>query len=289
MKTIIAAEGLIYEYPPSSQESMPVRAIDGLDLTVQEGSFVAVLGMNGSGKSTLAKCLNGLYVPGEGRVLVDGMDTADDDHVWDIRSTVGIVFQNPDNQMVSSVVEDDVAFGPENLGVPAEEIRVRIDAAMKAAGIYEQRLKQVHLLSGGQKQRAAIAGVLAMEPKCVVFDESTAMLDPKGRQGVMEIIRELRRRGITTILITHNMEEAAGADRVAVMREGRVIMEGTPAVVFADESRIKAAGLALPPALVIRGNLKARGIPVPDYVLDMDALAGWLKEASEAGDPSDED
>ena len=290
MKTMISIEGLVYDYPARSPEEQPVRALDGLDLTVREGSFVAVLGVNGSGKSTLAKCLNGLYVAVDGRVLIDGMDAADDDNIWKIRSAVGMVFQNPDNQMVSSIVEDDVAFGPENLGVPTEEIRRRIDAAMKAAGIYEQRQKKVHLLSGGQKQRAAIAGVLAMEPRCVVFDESTAMLDPRGREGVMEIIGNLRREGITTILITHNMEEAVKADRVVIMREGRIVEEGTPAVVFADRKQIAAAGLDLPPAVAIREDLKEKGIPVPDYVLDMDSLAAWLMEASAAaaaGDPEE--
>ncbi len=289
MKTFISIEGLVYDYPARTPEDQPVRAIDGLDLHIREGSFTAVLGMNGSGKSTLAKCLNGLYVAGDGRVLVDGMDTADDANVWKIRSTVGMVFQNPDNQMVSSIVEDDVAFGPENLGVPSEEIRERIDAAMKAAGIFEQRHRKVHLLSGGQKQRTAIAGVLAMQPRCVVFDESTAMLDPQGRAGVMEIIEDLRRTGITTILITHNMEEAVRADRVIVMKEGRIILEGPPAVVFADRRQIEAAGLALPASLTVRDELIKRGIPVPDYILEMDALAEWLVRTAEAGEPDDED
>ena len=213
MEPIIRVENLTFEYRKVSPEGTATsfRAIDGVDFEVNPGEFVAVLGMNGSGKSTLAKHLNGLLLPTEGEVWIEGMNTREDDRIWDIRSTVGMVFQNPDNQIVSSVVEDDVAFGPENLGVDPAEIRRRVDEALQAVGMYEQRLKAPHMLSGGQKQRIAIAGAIAMRPKCIVFDEPTAMLDPKGRHQVMDIIHQLHEAGITVILITHFMEEAMQA------------------------------------------------------------------------------
>ena len=199
------------------------RALNGVDLDIERESFVAVVGMNGSGKSTFAKCLNGLIAPTEGEVTVEGMNTGDESRLWDIRSRVGMVFQNPDNQIVSSIVEDDVAFGPENLGVPPEEIRKRVDTALKQVGMYEHRLKGAHMLSGGQKQRIAIAGAVAMRPDCIVFDEPTAMLDPVGRESVMKIIRQLNSEGITTILITHFMNEAVQADRIVVLKDGRIL------------------------------------------------------------------
>lgn len=233
-------------------------ALDGIDLDIEKGSFVAVAGMNGSGKSTLAKCLNGLILPSSGDVFVDSMNTRDDDRLWDIRSRVGMVFQNPDNQIVSSIVEDDVAFGPENLGVPPAEIRARVDSALRKVGMYEHRLKGAHMLSGGQKQRIAIAGAIAMKPDCIVFDEPTAMLDPQGRDAVMNMIHELNDEGITVILITHFMNEAAQADRLIVMKKGRIIADGEPGTVFSDTAMIETAGLELPPVIELREKL---GLP----------------------------
>ncbi len=228
------------------------RALDGISLDIEKGSFVSVTGMNGSGKSTLAKCLNGLLLPTSGDVLVDGMNTRDDNRLWDIRSRVGMVFQNPDNQIVSSIVEDDVAFGPENLGIPPAEIRRRVDDALRQVGMYEHRLKGAHMLSGGQKQRVAIAGAIAMRPECIVFDEPTAMLDPMGREAVLRMILDLNAEGITTILITHFMNEAARADRMIVMQKGKLLADGSPSDIFSDLDMIKRAGLELPPVIELR-------------------------------------
>jgi energy-coupling factor transport system ATP-binding protein len=232
MNSIIETETLTFAYEPP-EGSVAINVINGVDLTVEKGTFVAVLGHNGSGKSTLAKHFNGILLPSGGRVLVAGMDTADDETLLQVRETVGMVFQNPDNQIVSNVVEEDVAFAPENLGVEPTEIRRRVDEALKVVGMYEYRTHAPHLLSGGQKQRIAIAGVLAMNPQCIVFDEPTAMLDPRGRADVIEIIGRLRREyGTTVILITHHMDEVIGADRLVVMSEGRVVMDGTPKQIF---------------------------------------------------------
>lgn len=250
-------------------------ALDGVSLDIEKGSFVAIVGMNGSGKSTLAKCLNGLIIPTGGDVTVDGMNTKDEDRLWDIRSRVGMVFQNPDNQIVSSIVEDDVAFGPENLGVEPGEIRRRVDRALKQVGMYDQRNKGAHMLSGGQKQRIAIAGAIAMRPECIVFDEPTAMLDPKGRDSVMEIIKELNSDGITTILITHFMSEAAEADRVIVMNAGRVLCDRTPASLFADREMTELAGLELPPFIDLR---ERAGLP-PD-ILSVEEMAAFIAARS---------
>lgn len=227
-------------------------ALDGISLDIEKGSFFAVVGMNGSGKSTLAKCLNGLLAPSSGRVIVDGFDTAEEEHIWDVRSRVGMVFQNPDNQIVSSIVEDDVAFGPENLGVEPKEIRRRVDEALRRVGMYELKDKGAHMLSGGQKQRIAIAGAIAMRPECIVFDEPTAMLDPKGRDSVMGIIRDLNSEGITCVLITHFMSEAEQADRVIVLKKGKVLCDRTPEALFSDREMIERAGLEMPPAIEIR-------------------------------------
>ncbi len=227
-------------------------ALDGISLDIEKGSFAAVVGMNGSGKSTLAKCLNGLLAPSSGRVIVDGFDTAEEEHIWDVRSRVGMVFQNPDNQIVSSIVEDDVAFGPENLGVEPKEIRRRVDEALRRVGMYELKDKGAHMLSGGQKQRIAIAGAIAMRPECIVFDEPTAMLDPKGRDSVMGIIRDLNSEGITCVLITHFMSEAEQADRVIVLKKGKVLCDRTPEALFSDREMIERAGLEMPPAIEIR-------------------------------------
>lgn len=254
-------------------ETAGKKAIDGIDLDVEKGSFVAVIGMNGSGKSTLAKCLNGLIIPTSGKVLVDGMDTSDDSHIWDIRRRIGMVFQNPDNQIVSSIVEDDVAFGPENLGIPPEEIRERVDNALKEVGMYENRLKGAHMLSGGQKQRIAIAGAVAMKPQCIVFDEPTAMLDPKGRESVMRIIRQLNSEGITTILITHFMNEAAQADRIVVLRKGKVLADRTPDRLFSDMELIDRAGLELPPLIELR-----EALGLSDSIMTVEDMISELKK-----------
>ena len=254
-------------------ETAGKKAIDGIDLDVEKGSFVAVIGMNGSGKSTLAKCLNGLIIPTSGKVLVDGMDTSDDSHIWDIRRRIGMVFQNPDNQIVSSIVEDDVAFGPENLGIPPEEIRERVDNALKEVGMYENRLKGAHMLSGGQKQRIAIAGAVAMKPQCIVFDEPTAMLDPKGRESVMRIIRQLNSEGITTILITHFMNEAAQADRIVVLGKGKIIADRTPDRLFSDMELIDRAGLELPPLIELR-----EALGLSDSIMTVEEMISELKK-----------
>lgn len=227
-------------------------ALDGISLEIEKGSFVAITGMNGSGKSTFAKCLNGLLVPTEGSVSVEGFDTADANHIWDVRRRVGMVFQNPDNQIVSSIVEDDVAFGPENLGIEPAEIRRRVDDALERVGMSEKRKKGAHMLSGGQKQRVAIAGAIAMKPECIVFDEPTAMLDPSGRARVLEIIKDLNSEGITCILITHFMSEAAEADRMIVLKDGKVFCDGIPKEIFADVAIIEEAGLELPPLIELR-------------------------------------
>lgn len=234
------------------KEVLATRAIDDVSLDIEKGSFVAVVGMNGSGKSTLAKCLNGLIVPTSGAVEVDGMNTADETKVWDIRKKIAMVFQNPDNQIVSSIVEDDVAFGPENLGVDPAEIRKRVDEALKRVDMFDCKDKGAHMLSGGQKQRIAIAGAVAMRPECIVFDEPTAMLDPRGRQQVMEIIRDLNANGITAVLITHYMEEAIQADRIIVMKDGKILSDSAPDKLFADAELIESAGLEMPTRLALK-------------------------------------
>ena len=226
----IRAENLTFEYSrqDASGAELKTKAIDGISFTIEKGSFTAIIGQNGSGKSTLAKNMNGLLIPTQGKIYVDGMDTSLEENLWPVRQRVGMVFQNPDNQIVSAIVEDAVAFGPENLGIEPEEIRRRVDGALESVEMNEYRKKAPHLLSGGQKQRIAIAGAIAMEPECIVFDEPTAMLDPRGRQEVLKVIRSMNEKGITTILITHFMEEAASADKVIVMDSGSIVMEGTP-------------------------------------------------------------
>lgn len=256
-----------YEYP----DEPPQKVLEGIDLTVEKGSFVALLGHNGCGKSTLAKHFNAMLLPTGGTVLVRGIDTTDEEKKYEIRSTVGMVLQNPDNQLVSTIVEEDVAFGPENLGVPPEEIRRRVDDALKAVGMYEYREHAPHKLSGGQKQRVAIAGVIAMQPECIVLDEPTAMLDPQGRREVMQTIRALNReRGITVVLITHYMDEAVQADRVVVMDEGRILMDGTPREVFSRVDDLRRVELDVPQPTELCAALKADGLPLPDGVLSVD-------------------
>ena len=275
MAEIIRTENLQYAYP-ADEGAEPVLALKGVDLTIEQGSFVVVLGHNGSGKSTLAKTLNGVLLPCGGHVYVEGMDTLDEHLLLAIRRTVGMVFQNPDNQIVATIVEEDVAFAPENLGVPAEEIRTRIDEAMKLAGIYEKREAAPYKLSGGQKQRVAIAGVIAMRPDCLVLDEATAMLDPHGRSQVMRTIHQLREAGISIVSITHYMEEAAQADRVLVMSRGRIVMEGTPEEVFSQTQRLHSYHLDVPQAAELRDELVKLGIPMPENVITPDRCAEEL-------------
>ena len=274
MDSIIKIENLIFEYK-KDDESEVNRAIDDVSLEIERGSFTAILGKNGSGKSTLAKNLNGLLLPTEGVIYVNGCNTADDDHIWDVRQSAGMVFQNPDNQLVSAIVEDDVAFGPENLGVEPEEIRRRVDKALSDVNMGEFRGKSPHLLSGGQKQRIAIAGVVAMKPACIIFDEPTAMLDPKGRSEIMSII-ELNGEGITVILITHFMEEAARADRVIIMHDGRVFLDGTPSEVFAQGDKVKSVNLDVPLAVELAARLRERGIQVPPDIIGTEEMVEYL-------------
>jgi energy-coupling factor transport system ATP-binding protein len=275
MDEIIRIEHLVFEYK-KEEEMLATVAVDDVTLDIQRGSFTAIIGRNGSGKSTLAKNINALLLPSGGAVYVNGYDTADPERVWDIRQAAGMVFQNPDNQLVSSIVEDDVAFGPENLGVEPSEIRRRVDASLYAVNMYEDRKKAPHLLSGGQKQRIAIAGVVAMRPACIILDEPTAMLDPHGRREVMDIIEKLNREGITILLITHFMEEAARADRVVIMDRGKVMMDGTPAQVFAREEEIRALHLDVPFAAALASRLRRRGIPVPESVIEESEVVDYL-------------
>ena len=275
---IIKIENVSYTYSEAKRS-----ALSDVTLDIARGSFTAVLGHNGSGKSTLAKCLNGILVPQSGRVLVDGMDTADEARLLDIRRTVGMVFQNPDNQIVASVVEDDVAFAPENLGVPPAEIRERVDQALMAVGMYDFRLHAPHLLSGGQKQRVAIAGVLAMQPECIVLDEPTAMLDPIGRREVLSTVETLRReKGMTVVLITHHMSECIGADRLIVMSGGRVALDGTPKAVFSRVEDMRAEGLTVPETTELLYGLRGAGYDLPLDALSVDecadAIAGFFKK-----------
>ena len=259
MSSVIKIENLHYTYPGDDVESLK-----GVNLEIERGSFVAVLGHNGSGKSTLAKHLNAILLPTEGKVLIDGIDTADENNLLKIRSTVGMVFQNPDNQIVANVVEDDVAFAPENLGVEPAEIRERVDNALKAVDMYEFRLHAPHLLSGGQKQRVAIAGVIAMQPEVIVLDEPTAMLDPKGRREVIDTVTKLcREKGITIVLITHHMSECIDADRLIVMSNGDVVADGTPQEVFSQVELMHSEGLAVPATTELMWQLNKKGFNLP--------------------------
>ena len=261
----------------TSDDGTPLsKVLHGVNLNVEQGEFLAIVGKNGSGKSTLAKHFNALLLPTEGSICIDGMDTKDENKLWDIRSKCGMVFQNPDNQLVSSIVEDDVAFGPENLGVDPAEIRRRVDQALKAVGMYEHRKKGPHLLSGGQKQRVAIAGVLAMQSDCIVFDEPTAMLDPKGRKEIMEIIKDIQSKGKTIILITHFMEEAAMADRVAIMNKGVIAACDSPREIFSKEGLLREYKIDLPFAAELSEKLRMRGIDVPADIYTEDELAAYL-------------
>ena len=271
MQPIIRAERLHYSYPGDEQETL-----HGIDLEIEEGSFVAVLGHNGSGKSTLAKLMNAILLPSSGKVYVDGIDTADEERLLDIRRTVGMVFQNPDNQIVANVVEDDVAFAPENLGVPSEEIRRRVDEALKTVGMYEYRLHA--------PQRVAIAGVLAMQPRCVVLDEPTAMLDPVGRREVVATVTRLcREKGMTVVLITHHMSECVGADRLIVMSEGAIVADGSPREVFSQVELLRSEGLSVPATTELIYSLRQEGFDLPLEALTVgecaDAVMAAIKKA----------
>lgn len=281
MKEIIKTENLKFWYDNEKEEHQLV--LDNINLSIGKGEFVAVLGHNGSGKSTLAKHFNTILLPMGGKVFVEGMDTTDESLSYDIRQNVGMVFQNPDNQLVATVVEEDVAFAPENLGVPPLEIRERVDYALKAVNMYEYRTHAPHQLSGGQKQRVAIAGIIAMKPKCIVLDEPTAMLDPSGRREVIETIRRLNREeGITVILITHFMNEAASSDRVVVMNNGTILLDGTPHEVFQNAGLLKSVGLDVPQATELMFALRQNDIKVPLAVLTaeecIDVIANYLEE-----------
>ena len=276
-KSIIQTRDLHFSY--TTAEGVAPVVLDGVDLSIEAGSFVAVLGHNGSGKSTLAKHMNAILLPSGGAVYVDGIDTRDEARLLEIRRTVGMVFQNPDNQIVANVVEEDVAFAPENLGVPPEEIRQRVDDALKAVGMYEFREHAPHLLSGGQKQRVAIAGVIAMQPRCIVLDEPTAMLDPIGRADVLRTVKELNRsRGVTVVLITHHMDEAAQADRLVVMSRGRIIADGPPKQVFQDVEGLEAVGLTVPETTRLMWELRTEGLDVPLDALSDEECAAVLRD-----------
>ena len=275
MENIIKIDNLYFQYPHGEDEE-PKLAIKGVSLEIEEGSFTAIIGQNGSGKSTLAKNLNGLLLPSKGAVYVSGMDTRDEDKIWDIRQTAGMVFQNPDNQLVSAIVEDDVAFGPENIGIDPVEIRARVDEALDAVKMGKYKRKAPHLLSGGQKQRIAIAGVVAIRPRCIIFDEPTAMLDPRGRKDIMEIIEKLHREGITVILITHFMDEAVKADRVVIMNMGEILLDGTPEHVFSQDELIRSARLDVPMAAEIAIYLRENGIDVPPEVVTAERLKEFV-------------
>ncbi len=270
---MIQCEDLVFEY---RSEQNVIRALNGVSFSVDKGEFVAVVGRNGSGKTTLAKCLNALYSPTSGKVLTDGMDTADEAHLWDIRQSCGMVFQNPDNQLVSSIVEDDVAFGPENIGLPSELIQTRVRDALELVGMSAYAKRAPHTLSGGQKQRIAIAGVLAMKPRCIIFDEPTAMLDPKGRREVMSIIESLKSEEIAILLITHFMDEAVKADRIIVMDSGKIVKEGTPEQIFSDAEVAEAFGEDLPCGVVLAQKLRKGGMEIPYGIVTEEALADYL-------------
>ena len=281
MEEIISVEHLAFAYPGmEGQASVPV--FEDLSLTIERGSFVAILGTNGCGKSTLAKHFNSILLPSGGKVYVGGIDTSDPDRIMAVRRCVGMVFQNPDNQIVANVVEEDVAFGPENLGIASPEIRRRVDKALKQVDMYEYREHAPHLLSGGQKQRIAIAGVIALEPKCIVLDEPTAMLDPRGRADVMETILRLNReKGITVVLITHHMDEAAMAQRVLVLHQGKVLSDGTPREVFSQVEKLHTIGLAAPETVELCWELNKKGYRLPLDELNpqecAQVLRDWLK------------
>ena len=276
MEKMIECNNVVFKYS-TGEEGIEKLAIDGLNLEVSKGEFLVILGHNGSGKSTIAKHMNALITPSEGTVIVDGLDTSNPEVLWDIRAKAGMVFQNPDNQLVATIVEEDVAFGPENLGVPPKEIRARVDEALEKVGMSEYKRHAPHLLSGGQKQRIAIAGILAMKPQCIIFDEPTAMLDPSGRKEVLNNIKELNKKhGITVVLITHYMDEAAEADRVVVMDKGKAIIEGIPRDVFSEVETMKKIGLDVPQVTEICYELRKAGINIDTKILNVNEMVSAL-------------
>ena len=280
--SIIEAKQLVHEYIRRDEEGNVESiqtALDHVDLHVEPGQFIAILGHNGSGKSTLAKHINALLMPNEGTLYVDGKDTKDEKNIWDVRQTAGMVFQNPDNQIIASVVEEDVGFGPENIGVPTEEIWQRVEKSLRSVGMWEYRAHSPNKLSGGQKQRVAIAGVMAMQPKCIVLDEPTAMLDPCGRKEVLRAVHELNRKcGVTIILITHYMEEVVDADQIFVMDEGHIVMQGTPKEIFSDVEQLKKYRLDVPQITLLAYELKKEGLPIPDGILTREELVKILED-----------
>ena len=277
---MIKTDKLVFEYAKRDEEGNIIgksRAIDDVSLDIEPGQFIAILGHNGSGKSTLAKHMNALLVPSDGTMWVDGMDTKEDEHLWDVRQSAGMVFQNPDNQIIGTVVEEDVGFGPENMGISTEEIWQRVEESLRAVGMYEYRKYSPNKLSGGQKQRVSIAGVLAMHPKCIVLDEPTAMLDPSGRKEVIRAVRGLNQvEGVTLILITHYMEEIIHADKVFVMDEGKIAMQGTPREIFSQVEQLKKLRLDVPQVTLLSYELQKRGIPLPDGILTREELVSAL-------------
>ena len=288
MSDIIKAEHLSYDYvklDEEGKEESVYRAVSGVDLNVKAGDFIAILGHNGSGKSTLAKHINAILLPSEGTLFIDGKNTADESKIWEIRQTAGMVFQNPDNQIIGTIVDEDVAFGPENMGVPQSEIVERVESSLKAVGMWDYRSHSPNRLSGGQKQRVAIAGVVAMQPKCIVLDEPTAMLDPNGRKEVIRTVRELNRREhVTIILITHYMEEVIFADRVLVMDEGKVVMQGTPKEVFSQVERLKELRLDVPQVTLLAWELKKAGADLPDGILSIREFGEALEKLKKSGE-----
>ncbi len=279
-RTMIQTEKLIYEYERRDEEGNVVgtsRAIDRVDLEAVEGQFIAILGHNGSGKSTLAKHMNAILVPTGGTMWVDGRNTKEPEELWNVRQSAGMVFQNPDNQIIGTVVEEDVGFGPENLGVPTDEIWKRVEESLKAVGMISYRHHSPNKLSGGQKQRVAIAGVVAMEPKCIVLDEPTAMLDPVGRKEVLKTVQKLRKKkGVTVILITHYMEEVIDADKIYVMDHGHIVMEGTPKEIFSRVDELKSYRLDVPQVTLLADELKKRGLAIPEGILRKEELVNYL-------------
>ncbi|WP_300260607.1 energy-coupling factor transporter ATPase [Clostridium sp.] len=276
VENMIKSEDLVFKYVNAEEQSEKV-AINHVSMEVKKGEFLVILGHNGSGKSTMAKHMNALLLPSGGKMYVDGLDTSDIENLWEVRRRAGMVFQNPDNQLVATIVEEDVAFGPENLGIDPNEIRERVDDSLKAVGMYEYRKHAPHLLSGGQKQRIAIAGILAMRPKCIVLDEPTAMLDPSGRNEVMQTIKEVNKKfGITIILITHYMDEAAQADRIIVMDKGEKVMEGVPREIFSQVEKIKSIGLDVPQVTELAYELQKDGVDISTEILNIDEMVNAL-------------
>ena len=275
-ENMIKSEDLVFKYVNAEEQTEKV-AINHVSMEVKKGEFLVILGHNGSGKSTMAKHMNALLLPSGGKMYVDGLDTSDIENLWEVRRRAGMVFQNPDNQLVATIVEEDVAFGPENLGIDPKEIRERVDDSLKAVGMYEYRKHAPHLLSGGQKQRIAIAGILAMRPKCIVLDEPTAMLDPSGRNEVMKTIKEVNKKfGITIILITHYMDEAAQADRIIVMDKGEKVMEGVPKGIFSQVEKIKSIGLDVPQVTELAYELQKEGVDISTEILNIDEMVNAL-------------